>query len=51
MDGNSGIASQYKVRSTPTVLIRRNGEGVEPIVGAVSKNLLKHKVAVVATAP
>jgi len=40
IDNNPDIASQYGVRSIPTVLVFKDGEVVERIVGAVPKPTL-----------
>jgi thioredoxin 1 len=48
IDEYPGIASQYKVRSIPTVLVVRKGEVVDTIVGVVPKSILKRKVAALA---
>lgn len=40
VDNNPEVASKYGIRSIPTVLIFKNGEVVEQIVGAVPKQAL-----------
>lgn len=46
VDENSEISSQYNVQSIPTLLVFRNGEVVDRLVGAYPKpailNKLKH---------
>jgi thioredoxin 1 len=44
VDNNPESASKYGVRSIPTVLIFKNGEVVERIVGAVPKQQLVNAV-------
>lgn len=44
IDEHPAIATQYNVRSIPTVLIFRNGVLVETIVGAVAKSMLKRRL-------
>ncbi len=39
-DENPGIASQYNIRSIPTLMIFKNGQRVEQVVGAVPKATL-----------
>ncbi|MFM6756882.1 MAG: thioredoxin [Dolichospermum sp.] len=39
-DENSGIASQYGIRSIPTLMIFKGGEKVGMVVGAVPKSTL-----------
>ena len=40
VDSNSGISSQFNVRSIPTILFIKNGEVVDKSVGAVPKATL-----------
>lgn len=42
-DENS-IAMQYNIRSIPTMLIFKNGEIVDQIIGAVPKHVIKEKL-------
>jgi len=44
VDSNQNIAMQYGIRSIPTVLIFKNGEVVDTIIGAVPKNQLTSKL-------
>ena len=41
-DDNPGIASQYGIRSIPTLMIFKNGEKVDTVVGAVPKTTLSN---------
>lgn len=43
-DDNQGVASQYGIMSIPTLMIFKNGEVVERIVGAQPKEALKLKL-------
>jgi thioredoxin 1 len=44
VDHNSGVASQFGVRSIPTILFIKNGEVVDKSVGAVPKATLAAKL-------
>ena len=44
VDSNSGISSQFNVRSIPTILFVKNGEVVDKSVGAVPKATLVAKL-------
>ncbi|MFQ5650959.1 MAG: thioredoxin [bacterium] len=44
VDSNQTVASQYGIRSIPSLLIFKNGEVVEQIVGAVPKNAIQSKL-------
>lgn len=44
VDKNRQIPAKYGVRSIPLLLIFKNGQEVERIVGAVSKDALKKKI-------
>ena len=44
VDSNQPIAQKYGVRNIPTLLVIKNGEVVEKIVGAVPKPALLKKI-------
>lgn len=44
VDDNPETARQYRVMSIPTMIIFKNGEAVDNVVGVVSKNVLKEKL-------
>jgi thioredoxin 1 len=44
VDSNQSIAIKYGIRSIPTVLIFKNGDVVEQIVGAVPKHHIVEKL-------
>ena len=44
VDSNSGISSQFNVRSIPTILFIKNGEVIDKSVGAVPKATLVAKL-------
>ena len=44
VDSNQSIAIRYGIRSIPTLLIFKNGEVVQQIIGALPKNTIKSKV-------
>lgn len=39
-DEEAGIASQYGIRSIPTLIVFKNGQAVDQVVGAVPKTTL-----------
>lgn len=45
VDENPAAASSYKVRSIPTLLVFRNGEVVDSIVGLAPKQTLEAKLS------
>ncbi len=44
VDVNPQISSQFGIRSIPTLLIFKNGQVVDQIIGAVPKNILKKQL-------
>lgn len=44
VDDNPDIARQYRVMSIPTMIIYKNGEAVDTIVGVAAKKALKEKL-------
>jgi len=44
VDKNRQVATQYGIRSIPTLLLFKNGRVVEQIVGALSKSMLLKKI-------
>jgi thioredoxin 1 len=44
-DENPGVASQYGIRSIPTLMIFKGGEKVDTVVGAVPKNTLSGTIS------
>ena len=44
VDSNPGISTNYSIRSIPTLMIFKNGEPVDQIVGAVGKNILVERI-------
>ncbi|MCD6335283.1 MAG: thioredoxin [Candidatus Latescibacteria bacterium] len=46
VDGNQEIASRYGIMSIPTLLVFKNGEKVDAIVGALPENALEQKLRV-----
>jgi thioredoxin 1 len=44
VDSNQGVAIKYGIRSIPTVLIFKDGEVAEQIVGAVPKHHIVEKL-------
>ncbi len=45
VDQNSAIAERYGIRGIPTLILLKNGEVVEQIVGVQSKEALKAVIA------
>ncbi|OIN61104.1 thioredoxin [Arsenicibacter rosenii] len=45
VDANSTTPAKFGIRSIPTLLIFKNGELADKIVGAVPKNVLEQKLA------
>ncbi len=45
VDANQRVASQYKVRSIPTLLIFQNGREIDRMVGLQTKEAIVNKIA------
>ncbi len=45
VDEQESLASQYKIRSIPTMIVFKNGEIVDTLVGMMQKQALKDKLA------
>ncbi len=46
MDRNPGLASQYEVQSVPTMLLFKNGNLINRLVGALSKDQLEYSLRI-----
>lgn len=44
VEENDDLAVQFKIRSVPTILFIRNGEVVDKVVGAVSREEIERKL-------
>jgi thioredoxin 1 len=44
VDENPGISMKYGIRSIPTILVIKNGEVVDKLVGAASKQAFVNKI-------
>lgn len=44
VDANQSLAIKYGIRSIPTLLIFKNGEVVQQIIGALPKHSIKQKI-------
>ncbi len=44
VDSNQSIAIKYGIRSIPTLLLFKNGQVVDQIIGAVPKHFIKEKI-------
>ena len=45
IDSNSELASKHEIRAIPTILIFKDGQVVDTIVGLIEKNDLKAKLS------
>jgi len=45
VDDNTSIATQYGIMSIPTLLFFKNGEAMDNLVGAVSKQNIEDKIS------
>ncbi|GAB3569696.1 thioredoxin [Spirosoma luteolum] len=44
VDQNARIPAQFGIRSIPTLMVFKNGQMIEKVVGAVPKNVLEQKL-------
>ena len=44
VDDNSAVPSEFGIRNIPALLIFKNGEIVDKVIGAVPKNVLSEKI-------
>lgn len=44
VDDNADVAAQYRIRSIPTLLLFKDGQVVDQVVGAVPKRVLAEKL-------
>ena len=44
VDDNSAVPSEYGIRNIPALLVFKNGEIVDKVIGAVPKNVLAEKL-------
>jgi thioredoxin 1 len=44
-DENPNVASQYGIRSIPTLMVFKGGQKVDTVVGAVPKNTLASTIS------
>ncbi len=44
IDDNRGVPQQYNIRSIPTILLFKNGQVVDQVVGAVDREQLREMV-------
>jgi len=47
VDQNNGVAGQYKIMSIPSLLLFKNGEKVDQVIGAVPKESLVQRLEAV----
>jgi len=45
VDENSGLAAKFGIRGIPCLVVAKNGEEVDRIVGYVPRDVLKSKIA------
>ncbi|MCB9189920.1 MAG: thioredoxin [Flavobacteriales bacterium] len=45
VDDNGGLAVKFGIRNIPTLVVLKNGEVVEKVVGAVAKDVLAEKLS------
>jgi thioredoxin 1 len=45
VDANNGLASAYGVRTIPTLLLIKNGQVVDTMVGAASKDAILQRIS------
>lgn len=45
VDSNSGLANKYQITSIPTLMVFKNGEVVDTLVGFMPKDNLKQAIA------
>ncbi|MFH0896519.1 MAG: thioredoxin [Candidatus Bathyarchaeota archaeon] len=45
MDENPQVATQFQIRSIPTILVFKNGKTVDRIVGAMPRQMLEPQIA------
>ncbi|MDF2612436.1 MAG: trxA [Clostridia bacterium] len=43
-DENRGIATKYNIMSIPTILLMKDGQVVDTVVGAIPKTVLQDKI-------
>lgn len=44
VDQNPQLSDEYQVRSIPTMIFKKDGKVVDQVVGAIPKEMLKHKI-------
>jgi thioredoxin 1 len=44
VDNNQEIAAKYGIRSIPTLMLFKNGEAVDQMIGAVPKSMIESKL-------
>ena len=45
VDSNQGVSMKFGIRSIPTLLIFKNGQVVDQVIGAVPKKMLVEKIS------